>query len=333
MSKFFDATQRATGAESDPDFGFFKRPKSSELPKKPLPTADAESEDRLISTETWQGDPLDQDDVLEQDEILDEAFDTLLSNADVVASTARASAEAYSHEVLEEAGEAEPDVRPPPTLLTTASELLEEPLDPAYERIIHRLLAFRSTPRQSVILVASAVSGEGASTIARNTAIALGRQRTERVLLVDANFRAPVQHAEFHAERANGLSDVIAGSVSLTSAVKHDVSSGLSLLTAGDPIDSPSRVLTQSVLQSLVMALTSLFDWVIVDGPPLTVYPEAVSLAAVSGGAVLVVRAERTRREVVEESKKLLGESGVDVIGAVLNRRKYHIPGFIYRRL
>lgn len=333
MSKFFDATQRATGVESDPDFGFSGKPKRPRPPHGPDQTVDAKNEDRLISAKTWQGDLLDQKDVLGQDEILDEAFDSLLSNTDAVASVDQVSTTTYSREVLMDEGEAESVVQPSPSLVTTPSELLEEPLHPAYERIIHRLLAYRSTPRQSVILVASAVSGEGASTIARNTAIALGRQRTARVLLVDANFRAPVQHAEFHAERANGLSDVIAGSVSLTSAVKHDVNSGLSLLTAGDPIDSPSRMLTQSVLQSLVMALTSLFDWVIVDGPPLTVYPEAVSLAAVSGGAVLVVRAERTRREVVEESKKLLGESGVDVIGAVLNRRKYHIPGFIYRRL
>ena len=184
-----------------------------------------------------------------------------------------------------------------------------------------------------MVLFASAVQGEGTSTIARNTATALARQRTERILLVDANLRAPIQHTEFSVERTTGISDVISGSVSLTAAIKSEVSPGLSLLTAGEPIDSPSRVLSQSVLQGLVMALTSLFDWVIVDGPPLTVYPEAASLAAVSGGAVLVVRAERTRTEVVEESKKVLGESEVDVIGAVLNRRKYHIPDFIYRRL
>jgi Mrp family chromosome partitioning ATPase len=92
-------------------------------------------------------------------------------------------------------------------------------------------------------------------------------------------------------------------------------------------------MLAESVLQGIAMALTSLFDWVIIDGPPVTVYPETASLASVSGGAVLVVRAESTRREVVEESRNVLAESGVEIVGAVLNRRQYHIPGFIYRRL
>ncbi len=327
MSRFFDATQRATKGESDPDLGLLEGSELPSLPFVPLQKVVAGQEESQISVEVRQ------DDVFDPDDVLEEAFDTLRSNTGAETNAARVSTAVYIPDVPLDAGEVEVDAEPFSSPATTDSELLEEPLHPAYERIIHRLLAFRSTPRQGVILFASAVPGEGTSTIARNTAIALGRDRTERILLVDANVRAPVQHAAFHTEQATGLVDVILGSVSLTSAVKHDVISGVSLLTAGDSIDSPSRVLTQSVLQSLVMALTSLFDWVIIDGPPLTVYPEAASLCAVSGGAVLVVRAERTRREVVEESKKILGESGADVIGAVLNRRKYHIPAFIYRRL
>lgn len=333
MSKFFDATQRATGVESDPDLGLVGRSKRPSLPQEAQQPVDGKNEDSLISHETWQGGFPDHDDALGPDEILDEAFDTLLSNTDAVVSVDREPTAEYSHEDSLDEGGTGNDVKPSPSSTATSSRLLEEPLHPAYERIVHRLLACRGTPRQGVILFSSAVQGEGASTIARNTATALGRLRTERVLLVDANLRTPVQHAVFHTERTTGLSDVIMGSVSLTTAVKHDVSPGLSLLAAGDPIDSPSRVLSQSVLQSLVMALTSLFDWVIIDGPPITVYPEAASLAAVAGGAVLVVRAERTRREVVEESRKILKESGVDLLGAVLNRRKYHIPAFIYRRL
>jgi capsular exopolysaccharide synthesis family protein len=334
MSKFFDATQRAIGVETDPDIGLKERLKRIDSTHQVQQAIEVENEDSLIPPRTWQGDLPDQDDVLgDEDGVLDEAFEILPSGAEAEASVDRASTTAYSRTGSRAEEHVEDDVKPPPSSVATSSKLLEEQSHPAFERIVHRLHAFRGTPRQSVILFSSAVQGEGTSTIARKTAKTLGRQRAERVLLVDANLRAPVQHAEFNTERTIGLSDVILGSISLTTAVKPDVSSGLSLLTAGDPVESPSRVLTQSVLQGLVMALTSLFDWVIIDGPPLTASPEAASLASVSGGAVLVVRAERTRQEVVEESKRVLGASEVDLIGAVLNRRKYHIPDFIYRRL
>ncbi len=60
-------------------------------------------------------------------------------------------------------------------------------------------------------------------------------------------------------------------------------------------------------------------------------FPDASSIAAACGGAVLVIEAERTRAEVVEEAKRTLEATGVNLLGAVLNRRKYHIPGFIYQ--
>jgi len=109
----------------------------------------------------------------------------------------------------------------------------DSPLHPAYERIIQRLFAYRSTPRESVILVTSAVPEEGASTVARNIAMALGLHKTERVLLIDANLRSPSQHESFGIGQTEGLGDVLIGPTPLTSAVHEDVVKGLSLLTSG----------------------------------------------------------------------------------------------------
>ena len=203
----------------------------------------------------------------------------------------------------------------------------------SYERIIQRLLKYRRTPRQSVILVTSAVVGEGTSTVARNTALALARHETEQVLLVDANIRHPVQHEKFGFEREVGLSDVLMGVTPLTSAIKGDDASDLSVMTAGSKVPSPTQLLSAPALEGIVMGILSLYDWVIIDGPPVTAYPDSASIAAVCGGAVLVVGAESTRSEVVEEAKRTIQATGVDLLGAILNRRRYHIPGFIYKRL
>ena len=296
MSKFYEAMERSAGRAPEPAPAQVEEIEELDAPSETLYEVDTEE-----SVSSF--DPLGE---YEDKGLSDERVDTLGFETREAPSPVREPAE---------------------------SGLPEDPIHPAYERIVQKLLAFRRTPRQGVILVTSAVPREGASTIARNTALALGRNRAEQVVLVDANTRAPSQHTAFQTERSIGLSDVLIGPATLTSAVKTDVVAGLSLLTAGRPVESLSHLLTISALQGVAMALTSFFDWVIIDGPPVTTYPESANLATASGGALLVVRAERTRQEVAMEAKRVLEDSGTEVLGAVLNRRKFHIPDFIYRRL
>lgn len=204
---------------------------------------------------------------------------------------------------------------------------------PAYDRIVQRLLSYRRTPRQSVILVSSAVPGEGTSTIARNVATALSQPGTEQVLLVDANLRTPSQHSVFGVEREKGLSEVLKGEMTLTSVLHSGIGNGISFITSGGPVKSPTQLLTAAGVQGVMMALLSLFDWIIVDSPPVTAYPDAASLAAASGAVILVIRAESTRSEVIDEAKNILENTGVELLGAVLNRRRFHIPSAIYKWL
>jgi capsular exopolysaccharide synthesis family protein len=204
---------------------------------------------------------------------------------------------------------------------------------PAYDRIVQRLLTYRRTPRQGVILVTSAVAGEGTSTVARNVAMALSQAGTEQILLIDANLRTPSQHLAFHVERAVGFSEVLQGEVALASVIKDDLDFGISLMTSGSQVRSPSQVLKATALQGTIMALLSLYDWIILDAPPATVHPDVASLGTACGAAMLVIQAESTRSEVVDEAKSVLDGTGTDLLGAVLNRRRFHIPQSIYRRL
>ncbi len=71
-------------------------------------------------------------------------------------------------------------------------------------------------------------------------------------------------------------------------------------------MESPAQLLTVASLHSVIMALLSLYDWVIIDSPPATSYPDVATIAAACGGAILVVEAEKTRQEVVEEAKRVL---------------------------
>lgn len=203
----------------------------------------------------------------------------------------------------------------------------------AYEGLAGRLLSYRDHTSENVILVVSAVSGDGTSTVARNCATALGKGQSERVVLVDANLRAPSQHTALDIARSDGLTDVLAGDVALRSAVISNPRSGFSLLASGRPAKRPQHLFTQPTFRDVMSTLQAEFDWVILDAPPITVFPDTACLAGAAGGAVLVLRAESTRWEVAEEAKNVLQRSGLEIVCAVLNRRRYHIPESIYHRL
>ncbi len=202
-----------------------------------------------------------------------------------------------------------------------------------YESLVGKLLTYRDNSGHNVILMASAAPGDGTSTVARNCAMALGQGLSERVVLIDANLRTPSQHTALDIARSDGLTDVLAGDVALRSAVISDLQSGFSLLASGRPTRRPQHLFTQSIFRDAIQTLQSEFDWVIIDSPPLTAYPDAACLAGAADGAVLVLRAESTRWEVAEAATHILNRSGIGLVCAVLNRRRYHIPEHIYHRL
>ena len=169
--------------------------------------------------------------------------------------------------------------------------------------------------------------------MARNLAVGLGESHRGRVVLIDANLRSPSQHKVFQTGSAVGLADVLSGTVELAAVVREAPRFGIAVLPSGRASDHPPHLLTVSAMQRIVTALQSQFDWVILDGPPVTTYPDASSLAVVADGAILVLRAERTRWEVAERAMRVLNEAGVVLLGGVLNGRRHHIPEFIYRRL
>jgi Mrp family chromosome partitioning ATPase len=169
--------------------------------------------------------------------------------------------------------------------------------------------------------------------VSRNLAVALGESHHGRVVLVDANLRSPSQADAFHIDAPRGLADVLNGAVAVADALCEVPEAGIALLSSGSPLDIPPHLITMSALQGVVTGLQSQFDWVIVDGPAVTTYPDAATIGSVADGTILVVRAERTRSEVAEKAMKVLHDSGAALLGGVLTGRRYHIPEFIYRRL
>ena len=206
-----------------------------------------------------------------------------------------------------------------------------EPLErEAYQRLAQSLRSFQ-LHRHTVFLLVSATHGEGTSTVARKLAATLIKTNQETVLLVDTNLRSPNQHVVFHTAQSPGFSDV--GSHAFRRITGNGGQPGLFLLPCGDSTQDKPQLLADSALRPALGEWRASFNWIILDGAPITVYTDSAVLAGLVDGVILVIEAEKTRWEVAEQAKRILEDAGGRVLGCVLNRRKYHIPSSIYRRL
>ncbi|MEM9216902.1 MAG: polysaccharide biosynthesis tyrosine autokinase [Cyanobacteria bacterium P01_F01_bin.150] len=183
-------------------------------------------------------------------------------------------------------------------------------------------------PIQSIV-VSSAVPGEGKTTnsiyLAR-TAAMMG----QRILLVDADLRAPKHHTYLNLTNIRGLSNAIAGTMDVMSLIQRSpLDSNLSILTAGPKPPDPIKLLSSQKMQSVMETLKNHYDLVIYDMPPLTGFADSTLLASHTDGLVLVVGLGRTERSVLTQALDNLKISPVTVLGMVANGIKaYTTPRY-----
>ena len=181
------------------------------------------------------------------------------------------------------------------------------------------------------VLVTSARPGEGKSFIAEALARHAVRMIAGRVLLVDANLEHPAVHESFRLPMQPGLTDFLsADSKGRSSTVHRDVVPGLDILTAGRT-GSSTLFLRQEPMAALFRQVTSEYELTVIDGGALRMAGR--SLLAHVAGAVIVVDAGSTRREVVSGTLAGLHIARQQVLGLVLNKRPQYIPRILYRFL
>ncbi|HUE86401.1 MAG TPA: CpsD/CapB family tyrosine-protein kinase [Vicinamibacterales bacterium] len=168
-----------------------------------------------------------------------------------------------------------------------------------------------------VVMVASALPGEGKTLTAANLALTLSESYRRRVLLIDADLRKPALHQLFRLNTAGGLIDGL-DSPNEVKLVLRQVSPQLWVLPAGRPTADPMAGLTSERMRRVIKEARESFDWIIIDTPPLLALADAHLLSSLVDRAVLVVRANSTPHEMVKRASELIGANRV--IGVVLNR-------------
>jgi capsular exopolysaccharide synthesis family protein len=174
------------------------------------------------------------------------------------------------------------------------------------------------TPK--TVLFSSATPGEGKSVLAAS----LGRMvasQGRRVLLIDADWRAPNLHRLFRCSNRGGLAALLANdTLVLDDIIKRDEVSGADIITAGNLDPKAAHRLTSQRMQVILETFARNYDLVIIDSPPVLVAADVLSLCRQVDKVVYAVRWGKTRREVAFDGLKQIIEARGQVAGVVLSR-------------
>lgn len=191
----------------------------------------------------------------------------------------------------------------------------------AYRQLRTSILLSTAGHPPKTLLITSSLPSEGKTTTATNTAISLA-QTGARVLLIDADMRRPRLHSVFEIENGDGLSSLLSSEFDkndIARIVKYDDRTKLNLLTSGPIPPNPAELIGSEQMANLLEILKEQYTHVVVDSPPIASFTDAVLIASMVDGVILVVHSGRCSRQVVRRSRQILTDISAKILGVVLN--------------
>ena len=181
-----------------------------------------------------------------------------------------------------------------------------------------KILQAGERSQMRAFVITSAGVAEGKTLTALNLAWLLAQTEGVRALIIDSDLRQPCATDYLGIEAPTGLSEVLGGQVRLEDAIVKLDPAGLYLLPGGQPRDDVAELLSGPSYARLLTDVRRMFDYIIIDAPPLGIFTDANVLMNKADGALLVVRAGKTRYSAVD--KMLEHVPRERLLGVVLNR-------------
>jgi capsular exopolysaccharide synthesis family protein len=179
-----------------------------------------------------------------------------------------------------------------------------------------RLRQLQQTRNLKKILITSTIPEEGKSMVSANLAGVLTRKK-QKVLLIEGDLRRPVMARQFGLGRLAGLGEWLQGEPRALSNIYYLDGPNFWLMPAGDPPANPLELMQSGRLSHLMEQLSGLFDWIVVDSPPLLPLADTTVWARLTDGTLLVAREGKTEKKQLLRGLEALKKS--DLLGVVLN--------------
>lgn len=190
----------------------------------------------------------------------------------------------------------------------------------AYKSLRTNVKFVSNTTKANSFVITSALQMESKSNVSTNFAITLAEEG-KRVILLDCDFRKPTIHRFMHVNTSGkGLTDVIMRECAVEKAIYHVTDWNIDVLPIGTIPPNPTELLSSKEMQIIVTKLKELYDYVIIDTPPVSVVTDAAIIGGMVDGAFLVVRSDFAPTEMIRLAKKKLEDVNVKIFGVVLSR-------------
>jgi polysaccharide biosynthesis transport protein len=196
------------------------------------------------------------------------------------------------------------------------------PVAEAFRSISTFIVLSSSIKPPKTILVTSPGEKEGKTTVCINVASAL-TESLGKGIIIDADMRKPRLHHCFGLDNKTGLSNCLAGNIEFDGTdsrlIRPTSFKGLSIITSGPPPLNPSQLLHSTRMKDLIEALYALYNFILIDAPPLMGMPDSVLLSSMVDGTILVAKAGETPRSAITAAKQIFHSVNGNLLGVVLN--------------
>lgn len=204
----------------------------------------------------------------------------------------------------------------PEIRLVTHSDPRSSAVD-RYRYLRMRLREAWSTGKLRKLMVTSPIAQDGKTTVVMNLAGILCERGSRSVLVVEGDLHRSTIAQSLGLSSAPGLTECLTGDADPLDAVQRIEPLGWNLLQAGEPLRTPTELLQPAALSPVVQKLAPYFDWILIDSPPVVPITDALLLQQQADACLLVVRAGRTPRALVDKAVELLGKQ--HIAGILLN--------------
>lgn len=172
--------------------------------------------------------------------------------------------------------------------------------------------------KNSIVIVASSIPGEGKTLTAINTAITFAMTGA-KVLLIDCDLRKAKIHKYMFSDNSVGLSNVLGGFNKLEEAVKTSEKYGIDYITAGHTPPNPIELLSSEKMENVLKKLSEKYDYIFLDSPPVNVVADTAAMSKMADGILFVVRHKYTTHDMVYKAINSLEFANAKVLGFILN--------------
>ncbi len=200
-----------------------------------------------------------------------------------------------------------------------------------YKGLIGQIEVGLPQQKSRVLLFSSSLEKEGTTEVVVGLGVVLAAGMGRKTAIIDCNPANPELQERFGTSSI-GLNEYMKGMIPLEQALSNTTVPNLHVMPLGEKFTTLAAFGEERLISGLDR-LRQRFEYVLIDSAPIGLNPDMTVLCDKVDAVVLVVRHAKTRREVVKRAKEIIERAGGKVLGVVLNRRKFPIPEFLYRRL